>query len=180
MKIPKRKRQRHVSAIGLYDDLPDRTWGEIELTKNKWAKVDLADLHLVLHDFWGCSSSCRYARRASDKVPMHRIILGLPPGRIPEVDHRNGDGLDNRRSNLRIATPPENGPNQRPQRRATSSRFKGVSWHDASHAWMAKITVRGDQRYLGCYQTEEEAALVYNTAARESFGEFARPNVIPK
>ena len=45
---------------------------------------------------------------------------------------------------------------------------------------MAKITVRGDQRYLACYRTEEEAALLYNAAARESFGEFARLNVMPR
>lgn len=103
-------------------------------------------------------------------VLLHTFLTGWPL-----VDHRNGDGLDNRRANLRRATKSQNGANQRIAARNTSG-FKGVSWHKASQKWDAHIRANGRQRHLGLFLSPEEAARAYDAAARDLFGEFARPN----
>jgi HNH endonuclease len=111
-------------------------------------------------------------------VFMHREILGLPPPRRGELitDHADGNGLNNRRSNLRACTDAENSRNQRTQRRAKSSRFKGVHFWKLRGVWCAAITCNGRRRCLGNYQSETEAALAYDRAAIEYFGVFARLN----
>lgn len=108
---------------------------------------------------------------------MHRLILGTSVGM--EVDHVNGDGRDNRRVNLRLATHSQNMANQRKRRDGISSRYKGV-WYERrrKRPWRAKIKVRGRQVNLGYFETEEEAAYAYNLAALEHFGGFARLNEI--
>lgn len=103
---------------------------------------------------------------------MHRLILGAPLRAL--VDHINGDGLDNRRSNLRLASPSQNGANQ--LSRTGSSRFKGVSWSRRDQNWAAFIHVDRRTRPLGRYSSEEEAAKAYDAAAREAFGRFAAVN----
>jgi len=103
-------------------------------------------------------------------ILMHRQILGLGEGKL--TDHMNRDGLDNRRSNLRACTRSQNAMNQCRQK-GCPSRFKGVTWHKGVGKWQARITASGNCTYLGLYDTEEEAALVYNRAALECFGEFA-------
>ena len=101
---------------------------------------------------------------------MHRLILQLPP-RTPQIDHRNCDGLDNRRKNLRLATPAQNNYNLKTPRHNTSG-LKGASWQKRDRKWRALI----QSKWLGCFQTKEEAAAAYDKAACELFGEFARPN----
>lgn len=91
------------------------------------------------------------------------------------VDHINGDGLDNRRANLRPATNAENNRNRK-KRRDNASGFKGVTWHRHSGLWRARIVVDWRERSLGYYTTPEAAALAYDDAARLDFGEFARLN----
>ncbi len=98
---------------------------------------------------------------------MHKLITGLPA-----TDHRNGDGLDNQRSNLRPANAAQNNHNQRPQV-GHSSRFKGVTWHKKVRKWQAAIKVCGKTHYLGCYVSEEEAAAAYAAAALAFQGEYA-------
>ena len=98
---------------------------------------------------------------------MHRVILGLPTGDPRHVDHANGDGLDNRRVNLRLASMTENARNQRV--RLHSSQYKGVSAFRRTHRWTAAI-------HLGYFLTERAAAEAYDDAARRLFGEFARCN----
>ncbi len=107
----------------------------------------------------------------------------LPKGFL--IDHRNGDKLDNRRHNLRLATRKDNEANKKKRRTQaggkTSSKYKGVSYmtdKKRSKPWRCIITADKKRRALGCYATEEEAALVYNEAAKETFGEFALLNVI--
>jgi hypothetical protein len=108
-------------------------------------------------------------------VQMHQLLM---PG-VRQVDHEDGDGLNNQRSNLRPATNVQNHANERKTRtwrgRPTSSRFKGVSWYKAGSKWMASIQ-DGRKRGLGYFTDEVEAARAYDAAAREAFGEFARVN----
>jgi hypothetical protein len=85
-------------------------------------------------------------------IHMHRVLLDLPDGCGLETDHINGDGLDNRKSNLRACTRAENGQNQRAQ-----SGFRGVSWRSDRQRWRAKAMLGGCLYHLGHYTTAEEA-----------------------
>ncbi len=108
---------------------------------------------------------------------MHRMILGLAPEDRRMADHIDGDGLNNRRSNLRVATRAQNMQNRR-KKAPAASRYKGVSFAapgplTTNGAWRARVQVGGRSIHLGRFATEEEAALAYNAAARTHFGEFA-------
>lgn len=100
-------------------------------------------------------------------ISMHKLITGWSM-----TDHRNGDGLDNQRSNLRPATKAQNSHNQRPQA-GKSSRYKGVCWNRKAKKWVAGIRVRGKYRYLGAFASEEDAARAYTEAALAIQGEYA-------
>lgn len=103
---------------------------------------------------------------------LHRLVMNAERGM--EVDHKNRDLLDNRISNLRIATKSQNAANsKKPAKRGVTSKYKGVSWDKG--AWSVSVCTH----YLGRFQSETEAARVYNAAALERFGEFARLNEIP-
>lgn len=106
---------------------------------------------------------------------MHRVVANAPDGM--HVDHINGDPLDNRRSNLRIANQSQNLANRSCQVNNTSG-FKGVFKNRASRIkpWRAKIEVRGRTIFAGYFQTPEEAARAYDAAAIKHFGPFARLN----
>jgi hypothetical protein len=150
---------------------------EIELTKGAWAKVDLTDLASVIHHCWQHHAGYATANVDGRTLLMHRVILGLPPGKVPEVDHINHDHLDNRRSNLRVGTRNQNGWNRRKQSRPSSSRFKGVDWFHG-RIWRARIRLDSKDIHIGLYETEEEAARAYNAAATKLFGEFAYLNEV--
>ena len=150
---------------------------EIPLTQGRVAIVDDADLPLVTDRPWQVLLTRGNAYASGDEPHsrkreyMHRVILGLGPD-DPHVDHVNGDGLDNRRANLRLATQRQNMGNMRP--RGGVSRFKGVVRH--RQRWMANIRDHGRRRYLGTFIDETAAARAYDQAAREIFGPFARLN----
>lgn len=105
-----------------------------------------------------------------ETIWMHQLITGWP-----RVDHQDGNGLNNQRYNLRPATKSQNGANAR-KNLGKSSRYKGVTWDRRRSSWAAKIMVNRQVRTLGRFANEEDAALAYDTAAREAFGEFARTN----
>ena len=155
---------------------------EIELTQGKIAIVDEEDFERLSKYKW-CTRkggntfyAIRWGPRVDGKrrvILMHREILGLKPG-DPDVDHRDGNGLNNQKKNLRIATKSQNAMNQ--QKTRGTSRFKGVYWHKPSKKWRARICVNGEQKQLGHFMDEEEAARAYDEKAREIFGEFAKTN----
>lgn len=143
------------------------------------ALVDRADFDLVNNYTWWVvarGESRLYAAgrlkgSSAERSPvyMHRVILGFPKG-MP-IDHINHDGLDNRRSNLRVATAQENTRNAR-KHYTKNSQYKGVI-RRTTKSWLARIVVDGKRIHLGAFPTEKEAARAYNRAASELFGEFA-------
>jgi hypothetical protein len=157
---------------------------KIPLTQGKVAIVDDSDFELVAKFRWSAMKVVRknrtiwYAIRtwctgkdAGIRL-MHRLIT---EGKSREVDHVNGDGLDNRRLNLRSSG---NGKNQRNQRKriGCSSRFKGVAWDRHASRWAAYIMNRGKRFHLGLFRLEQDAADAYDAAAEQHFGEFALTN----
>jgi hypothetical protein len=153
---------------------------EIPLTQGKVALVDDEDFERVAKYPWFLlrSGTCRYAirnARSGGCRLMHQLILGTRG-----VDHVNGDGLDNRRANLRVAAQSENMRNRQKANhyagKPTGSRFKGVQRapNNRRHPWRAAL----NGRHLGYFENEREAAAAYNAAALQEFGEFARPNEV--
>ena len=104
---------------------------------------------------------------------MHRLILQPDPGEL--TDHINGDRLDNRRENLRTATPRQNMQSKRVSG-LSETKLKGVSRHKARGKYHARIQLEGIRYHLGFFEDAETAALAYDEAARRLFGEFARCN----
>ncbi len=148
---------------------------EIPLTQGKIAIVDSSDYERLAQFRWFAErrkntyyASRNYVRSDGKRrvLRMHCAILGEPL-----VDHRNGDGLDNRRSNLRPASRQENGANAVRSSRNASG-FKGVSWHKQTGKWRAYI----GNKSLGLYDDPCEAARAYDAAAKKQFGEFAKVN----
>ncbi len=114
------------------------------------------------------------------KTPLRQIIMGVE-GRAHRVTNLNGDPLDCRRENLIVRTPAELRMAMRKPAsfmgQAPSSRFKGVRWTDEGRKWVADITIGGRRRTLGRFRSEVDAALAYDSAAREVYGEHALLNI---
>lgn len=127
-----------------------------------YATVDQADAHLAERRWvLRVLDGRRYAEtttgpRDTPARFMHRIVLGLKKGDGILVDHINGDGLDNRRANLRLVTPAQNAQNQ--GSRGGSSSHRGVSWCNTRRRWLAQAQLDGRKINLGRYATEGEAA----------------------
>lgn len=153
----------------------------IQLTRGFFAKVDEVDYDWLSQYCWcvdNPSDGLYYAVRTVGKHPlkkflMHRVILGISDCR--KVDHRDGDGLNNQRFNLRPATNSQNNGNQR-RPINNKSGFKGVYWNKRMLKWHAQITIFQRRTHIGVFDNKVEAAFAYDAAAREHFGEFARTN----
>ena len=109
-------------------------------------------------------------------ICMHSMILAVPKGLTG--DHKNNDGLDNTRNNLRIATVSQNNANKKTSTSPSkTSVYKGVHKRNkASSFWIAKLTVNMKTIYIGSFATEDEAGKAYDKAATPYFGEFAYLN----
>jgi AP2 domain len=149
----------------------------IPLTQGQNAIVDAADFDFLnqwnWYARWRQKSLSFYAGRHSGdghQIWMHREILGCGPGE--QGDHRNHITLDNRRENLRKATKGQSSAN-RLLSRNNKTGFKGVSFNKDSHRWTARVQADKGKRFLGYFDTAEQAARAYDRAARELHGEFA-------
>ncbi|MGB8225377.1 MAG: AP2/ERF family transcription factor [Sedimentisphaerales bacterium] len=152
---------------------------KIKLTQNKFAIVDQEDYEKLNANKWYAKRCGRnfYAHRkngAGATMSMHRQIMKPPRGYC--VDHKNGDGLNNTRNNLRIVTTAENNYNKRKSLNVRSSKYKGVSIDKRTNKWRAIIYYKYIKIHLGCFDSEEEAARAYDEAARELYGEYAMLN----
>lgn len=156
---------------------------EIPLTQGMVALVDDEDFERLARFKWRAQRCSRrpssfYATRW-DKQPgggrlvvkMHRDILAADAG--AEVDHRDGNGLNNTRANLRLATHSQNQHNAR-LRKDNKSGYKGVSWRESRQRFQAAIALGGKQVFLGHFRTAEEAHAAYCKAAEKYHGAFRR------
>jgi len=132
------------------------------------------------HSWWAYKNGntfyvCRTAKtpRGRRHVPIHREIMGAQPGF--EVDHINRDGLDNRRTNLRVCTRAQNTENA-PHPSGKYSNYRGVSWDITRDKWTASISIKNRATRLGRFADEADAARAYDVAARQHHGEFAITN----
>lgn len=147
--------------------------------------IDDEDHHLVAGKTWsiakGYAINRTYPRGKYGPVKtvsMHRLILNAP--RTMEVDHINGNTLDNRKANLRLATRQENMRNRRRSATNHSSQYKGVVWIPERKKWRVVIKpTREKAELIGYFEDEHTAALAYDLWAIDVFGEFAYSNFTP-
>lgn len=151
---------------------------KIRLTRGFKALIDSDFLKEVTKHSWCVSGDSRYAvsRIKGKTVYLHRFLLRLNDPKI-KVDHINGNGLDCRKSNMRICSQKENAQNQRLNNLNTSG-YKGVSFHKSTGKWRAYIKSNGKQIHLGLHEDIMQAAKAYNAKALELFKNFANLNEV--
>lgn len=151
----------------------------VPLTKGYEAVVDASDVDLLKNYNWQAlvgPSGIVYAKR-SIRMPgkgvvtvfMHREIVSAKAGE--EVDHRDHDGLNNRKGNLRRCTTSENQRNTTKNKRNTSG-YKGVTWDKSKNKWKASMQLNGKGKHIGHFKTPEEASTAYREVCMKLHGEF--------
>lgn len=153
---------------------------EITLSNGGVAIIDDEDYELVAGYEWRLLSSpgkgsYAVASKDGETIWMHRLIAGDPSGLL--IDHRDGNGLLNRRSNLRPATRKQNSANRR---KNVGCQYKGVRKDRRSKGYHATVRAGGKAKYLGSFPSALAAAKAYDAAASEAFGEFAHLNFGPE
>jgi hypothetical protein len=151
---------------------------EIPIGQGRVTLVDQIDFEQLGHHEWFLSKTGYVVGRVPHNrtyalIYLHRLILDAPAGQ--QVDHINGDPLDNRRKNLRLATPQQNGQNRRVSL-LSETRLKGVGWHKDRRKYHARIQLQGIRVHLGFFTDVEVAAMMYDAAARALFGPYALCN----
>lgn len=150
---------------------------KIELTQGYVALVDAEDAEKINQYLW---NACKYREgkviATNAKLgSMHRWLMKAAPG--VDIDHKDGNQLNNCKKNLRIATSSQNNANRKKMKREGKSKYKGVSpTGRVKNAWKAAIVKDKKHIALGAFKTEEEAARRYDTEAAKLFGEFASLN----
>ena len=172
-----------VSPVLLYRYLRfGKIYRRIYLGEGQWTILESPDYYRLKNFRWFVfvSSGKFYAHRCAiiknqrtKRISMHREIMNAPKSKL--VDHKNGDSLDNLRSNLRLATQRENLRNRKKTKSKTSSLFRGI-YRYRKYRWVALIKYRGKRIWLGIFDNEIDAAKAYDKAAKKYFGQFARLN----
>ncbi len=152
---------------------------KIKLTQGKYALVDDCDFEWLNKWKWFYGNG-GYAARNSPTVNgkrkaiyMHRVIMKTPEGE--ETDHKDMNGINNQRGNLRTCTKSQNCMNRRRYKNSIS-KYKGVSWKKETGRWGASIKFNQKQLHIGYFTCEEKAGKAYDKLAKELFGEFAYLN----
>ncbi len=159
--------------------------GFISLPGGEEAIIDASDADKCALHTWYClrisrsstvyvQAPIRSSKQKWSTLLLHHLILGRPP-KGKEVDHVNGNGLDNRKVNLRFCSRSQNMANQ-PSRMSKTVGFKGVRCRGKRSRWMACIWHKGRYKYLGTFGNKDEAALAYDAANIKLFGSFGRVN----
>jgi hypothetical protein len=195
LKIPDRLDSILVLPVLLYRWLRYRyTFRLVPLTQGLYAKVDPVDFYRLIKYKWYArksaqtyyATSTQYQNGRRCDLHMHRLIMeytlyvelgtrNVAPNKLPcnlFIDHKNGDGFDNRRANLRLADSTQNNYNRRITSRRTSN-YKGVDYRPSKKAYRARITVNKKRIFLGHFPSEVDAARAYDHAAKKYHGEFA-------
>ena len=157
---------------------------EIPLTQGYVALVDDEDYERVSALTWHANKqqdgtvyathSFSMSDRPPSKIQMHRLILGVTDPKV-KVDHRNHNGVDNQRHNIRACTHQQNLANRKGQNKnARASRYRGVTWHKPSAKWV--VHIGPNRKHVGQFDSEIAAAKAFDAASIALYGEFANPN----
>jgi hypothetical protein len=180
--MPTSTRQSGFGQLYFMKLIPLSVYGKKNAGKY-FAQVDDEDYDFLMHWSWYAIKNCKryYAIRHSpyseSKIYMHRIILGLDNKKL-YADHIDGDGLNNQRNNLRVATPQQNCANRIKAKNKTS-KYRGVCLaadRPERTKWNSHICINGKSISLGNYAVEEDAARAYDKKAISAWGVFARLN----
>ncbi len=151
------------------------------LTKGYCALIDDEDLCLVNQYRWwtyedksGPNLFYALSTSTGKTMSMHRVVMGCQMGDGKQIDHIDGDGLNNQKNNLRFCTGSQNCMNRISAN--STSQHKGVTWKKANQKWCAQIMMDGRKKHIGLYEKEKDAAKACDQMAFQVFGEFARLN----
>jgi hypothetical protein len=157
----------------------------LELTKNKKTLVDDNDFDFLNQWSWywvgkrgskyGYAERTQRIRGRQTHIKLHRLLANAKKGE--QVDHINGDSLDNRRENLRLCSQSQNNANRKILT-TNKSGYRGVSWSNHAKKWRTVFKVNSEQRHLGYFDNIRDAAKAYNLEAKKYFGDFANLNIL--
>lgn len=144
-----------------------------ELNKHKWFVAKLRGIYYVGRQTHGSHKTRKF-------IFLHRYLMKCVRGDGKLIDHKDKDGLNNQKENLRLASYSENAINCKSLKHSESySKYRGVTWCVADKRWSAALRKDGKAYHLGLFSTEERAALAYNEFAKKIQGEFAQLNDVP-
>jgi len=146
-------------------------FARVTLSQGKFAKIDLHDVAQVRKHSWFYARDHARAIINNKTIRLHNFIMRRT--KKTRVHFKNGDLLDFRKHNLKLVSLKFIHQKKGKIKRRTSSQFKGVSWHCRNWVWEASIRINQIKKYLGTFESEQEAAIVYNEAALKYFGEHA-------